>query len=242
MKRGWILIIITLNLLALAALVFMYPHLMVAPGPVVKAHAAIATDCFACHLPLRGASTGLCTGCHSVADIGLRTTLGKPIVKTQLKAAFHQQLHETNCMACHTDHTGPRLVHQSRKKFSHALLQADTRQRCESCHKPPVNAMHQQISGNCAQCHSAAAWTPAKFDHSKLFALDGDHNATCITCHTGNDYSKYTCYGCHEHQPARIRAKHLEEGIRNFENCVACHRSAEGEPEEKGSREGKKRD
>jgi hypothetical protein len=57
--------------------------------------------------------------------------------------------------------------------------------------------------------------------------LDGDHNASCVTCHVRNDYSRYTCYGCHEHTPANIRRKHLEEGIRKFDNCVECHRSAD---------------
>ncbi len=242
MKRGWVLAIIAANLLALTALAFIYPNLMVAPGPVVKAHAAIATDCFACHAPLRGASADLCVSCHAVNDIGLRTSLGQPIFKAKAKVAFHQQLQEKNCMACHTDHTGPRLTRQNRKTFSHALLLPATQQRCESCHKPPTDTMHRQILGNCAQCHSATKWKPAKFDHAKLFLLDGDHNASCVTCHTNNDYSQYTCYGCHEHQPDKIRSKHLKEGIRDFEDCVACHRSADGEPEEKGARKNKKRD
>ncbi|HTM77081.1 MAG TPA: hypothetical protein VL133_05590 [Devosia sp.] len=38
--------------------------------------------------------------------------------------------------------------------------------------------------------------------------------------------SSYTCYGCHEHQVAGITAKHTRKGIRDFTNCVACHRSA----------------
>mgnify|MGYP003381731295 CR=1 FL=1 len=59
--------------------------------------------------------------------------------------------------------------------------------------------------------------------------LDGDHNATCVTCHTTPDFKRYTCYGCHEHTPANIRSEHEEEGIRNFENCVECHRSADDE-------------
>jgi hypothetical protein len=42
-----------------------------------------------------------------------------------------------------------------------------------------------------------------------------------------NDYKKYTCYGCHEHTPANIRREHVEEGIRNFDNCVECHRSGD---------------
>jgi hypothetical protein len=74
-------------------------------------------------------------------------------------------------------------------------------------------------------------WKPATLDHDKLFVLDADHNAPCATCHTGGDYSRYTCYGCHAHRPDPVRARHLEEGIQNFENCVRCHRSARGEPE-----------
>jgi hypothetical protein len=242
MKRSWILVLIAANLLALGALALIFPDLMVSPGPVVKAHAAIATDCFSCHAPFRGASADLCVGCHAVKDIGLRTSLGQPIVLKRDKVAFHQQLQEKSCIACHTDHTSPGLTRQNRKIFSHALLPLATQQRCDSCHKPPADTMHQQISGNCAQCHTSTQWKPAKFDHAKLFLLDGKHNASCVTCHTNNDYSKYTCYGCHAHEPNKIRSKHQEEGIRNFENCVACHRSANGEGEQGGSRKEHGRD
>jgi cytochrome c peroxidase len=38
--------------------------------------------------------------------------------------------------------------------------------------------------------------------------------------------------------PAKIRAEHEEEGIRNFENCVECHRDPGVEPQKSG----KKRD
>jgi len=57
-----------------------------------------------------------------------------------------------------------------------------------------------------------------------------------VTCHTGNDFKRYTCYGCHEHTPANVRAEHEKEGIRDFENCVECHRSADEEPVKRGAR------
>ncbi|WP_155942417.1 hypothetical protein [Rhodomicrobium vannielii] len=61
----------------------------------------------------------------------------------------------------------------------------------------------------------------------------GNHNPACVTCHAKNDYKRYTCYGCHEHRPDDMRAKHLHEGIRDFENCVRCHRSGrEGEDDD----------
>jgi hypothetical protein len=78
-----------------------------------------------------------------------------------------------------------------------------------------------------------------------LFLLDRDHYATCAACLVKNDYKKYTCYGCHEHTPAKIRAEHEEEGIRDFRDCVRCHRSAQEEPRERGregGREGGRRE
>lgn len=42
-----------------------------------------------------------------------------------------------------------------------------------------------------------------------------------------NDYSSYTCYGCHEHSRSKIREEHVEEGIYDYENCVECHRSGD---------------
>lgn len=286
MKRPWLMVVIVANLLALLALVFIYPHLMISPGTLVGAHAELTTDCFACHAPLRGASADRCIACHATADIGLRTTKGVALAQVPAKAAFHQELIEQDCMACHSDHQGPKLTQRSRKPFSHALLRTTTRDRCESCHnapknnvhrdlkascaschstdgwspatfkhellsqpvlaacdachRPPTDSLHRKITGNCSQCHSPQAWKPATFDHDKQFILDGDHDTRCETCHTNSDFSRYTCYGCHEHTPANIRAEHEEEGIREFQNCVKCHRSAEGEPGEGADRGGRK--
>jgi hypothetical protein len=193
-KGRWLWIVIGANLLVLVALAFVYPHLMVSPGPLVPGHRALATDCFACHAPWRGATAERCIACHAVPDIGLRSTKGVPITASQtgrstaMKRSFHQELIEQDCMACHSDHAGPKLTQSSRKPFSHTLLR------------------------------------PAK------------------------DYRQYSCYGCHEHTLANVRAKHLEEGIQNFEDCVECHRSADAEPKSRGggkdprSRDGHKRD
>jgi mono/diheme cytochrome c family protein len=167
-------------------------------------------------------------------DIGLRNSLGKPIVRKTLKVSFHQDLLEQNCMACHSDHAGPKLLQKSRKPFSHALLRSTVREQCQNCHRAPADKLHTQITGNCSQCHTQNAWKPASFDHAKSFALDGDHNAECATCHVNNDYSRYTCYGCHEHTVQNILQEHRDEGIRDLDNCVRCHRSANGEGGEGG--------
>jgi len=239
MTRRWILLVIAANLIALTALVFLYPHFMIAPGPLVAAHANLTTNCFACHAPLRGAVAERCIACHTVADIGLRTTAGVPVARATAVTPFHQGLTSQNCMACHTDHTSPGLTPSSQPSFSHALLNAAIRENCASCHTAPATAVHAGATTNCLQCHSQTRWKPATFDHSKFFVLDGDHNAACTTCHTTNDRKQYTCYGCHEHTEAGIRAKHVREGIPNFKNCVSCHRSArdkgrDGDSHERG--------
>lgn len=239
MMRRWGLWLIVLNLCGLIALVFALPHLMVAPGPLIPAHASITTNCFACHAPFKGASAPRCTACHKVAAIGLRTTTGAAVQRRGDAIAFHQSLTTPNCMACHTDHSAPHLVKAPRQSFAHTLLKPDVRGQCATCHRAPQTPLHAQAASNCAACHTQAGWKPATFDHSKFFALTGPHNASCATCHTGGDTSRYTCFSCHQHQPDRILAKHAEEGIQNIEKCARCHRSASGDGRKGGeSREG----
>jgi hypothetical protein len=73
-----------------------------------------------------------------------------------------------------------------------------------------------------------------------LWRLEGPHATPCATCHINHDTSRFTCFGCHEHQPDAIRAKHVREDIPNFENCAQCHRSTRGEHGER--RSGERRD
>jgi hypothetical protein len=93
-------------------------------------------------------------------------------------------------------------------------------------HTAPTDPLHRQISGDCSQCHTTTQWTPATFDHAKYFVLDSDHNAACATCHVRSDYRNYTCYGCHEHTIENVRREHIKGGIRDFSNCVSCHRTS----------------
>ncbi len=228
--------ILALNLLVLAVLTFAYPHLMVGPGKLIPGHKQLETDCFACHTSFIGVASLKCVSCHKPVDIGRLTTKGKPVLKPLSSTPFHQELVSQDCVACHSDHAGVKRYHL-KGYFDHALLKKETSNQCQTCHKSPGDALHKQITGNCAQCHTQQKWTPATFDHAKYFVLDRDHTATCATCHVSNDYQRYTCYGCHEHTPANIRRKHVEEGIRKFDNCVECHRSA-NEDDIKGGKEG----
>jgi hypothetical protein len=139
---------------------------------------------------------------------------------------FHQKLRSEDCIACHSDHAGVKRFRQQ-GRFDHALLQAGSREACQDCHQSPTDSLHRQITDSCGRCHGQEKWVPATFDHRQYFELDRDHNDRCVTCHVRNDYSRYTCFGCHEHTPDNIRRKHVKEGIRNYDDCVECHRNAD---------------
>jgi len=245
---GILKLILALNLAALAALTFVFPHLMVGPGKLISAHKQLEGDCFACHSAFTGASPEKCISCHLPANIGRLSSAGQPLAKPRTTTPFHQKLINQDCVACHADHAGVRRYQVPGGGFKHSLLLKETRDQCQTCHQPPTDTLHRQVSGNCLQCHTQEKWTPATFDHNKHFVLDGDHNTRCVTCHVRNDYSRYTCYSCHEHTPANIRRKHVEEGIARFDDCVECHRSANehdirgGNEREGRQREGKHED
>lgn len=172
------------------------------------------------------------------AGIGLRTTKGVAIPSAKRSRGFHQALAEPDCMACHSDHPRPSLAKARAVKFDHGQLKPESRAKCQTCHLPPRDNLHAGQISACSTCHLPSAWKPATFDHGRYFALDGDHNAACTTCHVGGNYKRYTCYGCHEHREARIIAEHREEGITRIDNCVRCHRSAHGEGAGEGEGEG----
>jgi hypothetical protein len=207
-------------------LVFAFPHLMVGPGKLIPGHKDLEADCFACHAALTGAASERCVACHKPAEIGRLTSTGQPLAKPLTSTPFHQKLVSEDCVACHSDHAGVKRF-RTYGGFNHALLKKETRDLCHDCHKSPTDSLHRQITGNCGQCHGQEKWLPATFDHNKYFELDRDHNDRCVTCHVRNDYDRYTCYGCHEHSQDNIRRKHVKEGIRDYDNCVECHRNAD---------------
>jgi hypothetical protein len=236
-KRLTLTVFITLA--ALLLLVLFKPHVMIAPGKLIDAHAELATDCFACHTPFLGSSPAKCVSCHEVDEIGIKTTKGLAIDTEKKNVAFHQKLTEADCVACHSDHRGVQAFRPI-GRFSHALLEASVNAQCDGCHKKPGDALHRKLKGNCGQCHVQDRWIPATFDHDEYFRFDKHHTTECETCHVESDYAGYTCYGCHEHSRSKIREEHLEEGIRDYENCVECHRSGDEEEAERAWRRKRK--
>ena len=201
-----------------------HPHAALAPAALMPAHAGLERDCLACHQLGRGAPDARCAKCHEVARIGLFTTQGERIAQPSAKIAFHQRLAETRCLACHVEHPGSRGA-DAHAGFTHDMLSPGDRDDCASCHPAPRDDLHRDMTGPCGTCHTTTHWKPASFDHAKYWPLDGDHTATCVTCHPRNEFARYTCYGCHQHSPARVQREHDEESITNVDACVRCHRS-----------------
>jgi len=365
MKTHLLLLIVGLALAFVLMRTVNTPHLMISPGAPIQAHEEIATDCFACHTPFHGVTADKCIDCHKVEEIGLVTTKGVSIAKEKKNVRFHQQLVESDCVACHSDHKGVQPFRPI-SRFSHKLLDPELQKQCDSCHSKPKDSLHRKLKANCSQCHnqndwkaadfshktlepavlkqcdschdvpddrkhrkfstincatchgyeawepaifkhdklpttelaqclnchskpddkrhsrfekncdschgyndwdevdfkhsklppeelkqcqschesprdslhrstkmacgechSQEEWKPATFKHDKYFRFDRHHRTECETCHQNNDYSQYTCYGCHEHSRSKIRSEHLEEGIRDYEECSECHRSGD---------------
>ncbi len=222
------------------AFVFAYPDVAIKPGELSRGHARLSRDCLRCHTLGSGVPVENCTSCHKLADIGRVTTAGAALPDpAKPRVLFHQSLSNPDCAACHVMHATARAKRMP-VKFQHGFLAADVRSGCAACHRDqrPRDSLHQQVSGQCAACHSTDGWRPATFDHDKYFRFDRNHPSRCDTCHSGANFKEYSCYQCHEHSPQRIAAKHLEEGIRNFEQCARCHRSGNAEESEHEGREG----
>jgi nitrate/TMAO reductase-like tetraheme cytochrome c subunit len=176
-----------------------------------------------------------CISCHT-DHIGLRPDHA-------IKSFNHKLLSTTSLNNCNSCHTAPGdKLHQnvsincsschntnaweSVGAFNHENLSAAIKSNCVSCHQQPNDNFHTVNTTACESCHSTQQWTPSTFNHSDYFELDKHHNVSCGTCHTGNNYKNYTCYGCHEHTENNIRNEHIEEGIYNYTKCADCHKNA----------------
>ena len=152
-----------------------------------------------------------CNGCHV-----------QPGDKIHLQVA-------PRCSSCHTIKGWKVSV-----AFNHDMLQGVDKTNCIACHGVPADGFHTTGMASCLSCHTKLQWKPSSFNHDKYFRFDGNHPSACANCHSGNDFSSYTCYNCHEHGQSKISEEHYEHGISNFANCVSCHRTgnkheAEGE-------------
>lgn len=194
---------------------------------------------------LTGAHTQVpCENCH-INDIFLGTP--QDCFSCHAQDDAHEGQFGQNCQECHTTDGWEGAT------FNHTLAAfpltgAHTQVECVSCHREGVfKGTHQECSAchaeptyhlglfdaNCAGCHTTGAWRPAAFDQPHTFPFNHGETGSsdCRVCHP-DTLTHYTCYTCHEHNPARIESEHREEGISDFGDCARCHptgREEEGE-------------
>lgn len=206
----------------------------------------LRNDCIACHKNQKPKDTlhqfaqGNCVECHLTSKWKpatfdhkkLAASGGKQCVSCHKTDRPNDRLHQnvsSNCAECHlTSKWKPAT-------FDHKKFITSGGKQCINCHKvdQPADDMHRQSQASCGTCHSTTRWKPATFNHNRYFKLDSDHRTSCKTCHTDQgNYKKYTCYNCHEHSQNNIAAKHREEGIFNYQNCMKCHRDGKAEEED----------
>jgi hypothetical protein len=145
-----------------------------------------------------------CQGCHEGTD---RFTGFRHDTTAFRLTGRHVQ---TQCAACHA---GVRAF----------TAFANAPPTCIGCHRDD-DEHRGRFGTDCAACHNTGDWGDVDFDHT--FPLDhgGQGTIACATCHRDMPgFRTYSCYGCHEHAPARIREEHLDEGITDFRNCAECH-------------------
>lgn len=228
MMRTRITLLVTLVVGTLTTLAF--PYHAVTPGALSAGHERLANDCLACHTPLRGPIREKCQSCHQLERIGVLHTDGRPRVPAMPRTSLvHKALGDagTQCYSCHGEHSGASRA-TAGMRFTHAVLPPTLRGDCLTCHagERPNDALHANREATCSACHGAEAWKPATIDHDRYFRFDTHHPSTCATCHhVPSDYKRYTCYGCHEHTPAKMAAEHRNERVTNLDLCASCHRS-----------------
>lgn len=177
-------------------------------------------DCMSCHHEHKVRDAKITSGVFNHSLLSLSNQANCVGCHTAPKTLSHQSLLSNNCANCHI------TTNWKAAAFNHKQLTAAALNNCVSCHKAPSDVFHSQNSiSNCNTCHSFEGWKPSTFNHSDYFTLDGHHNASCITCHTSNNFKLYTCFGCHEHSEQNLMAEHNEHGITNFSNCIECHKS-----------------
>ena len=160
---------------------------------------ATRQDCFSCHQPddpHQGSLGRDCASCHSVEGW---TAVHFDHNRSAFKlTGAHVQ---AACEVCHQDD-----------------LFKGTPQDCLSCHQ--MDEPHEgRFGSDCAECHSTAAWSPAKFDHNlSVFKLTGAHvQVACESCHLNKVYrgTPQDCFSCH-------KAKDPHQG--QFGTlCSQCH-------------------
>ena len=188
------------------------------------------SDCWSCHSSAFNAVSDPnhqtnnfshdCTTCHSTSAWE-PATFDHANTDFPLTGAHKQQ----ECSSCHGNGY------------------SNTPTECVSCHKSDYdnvtdpNHIAAGFPTTCESCHSTSRWDGATFDHdSKYFPIySGEHRGewnTCSDCHVDkNNFARFECINCHEHNQTKMDDKHKEVSgyVYSSVNCYSCHPNGKGD-------------
>jgi len=212
MKKSYSFYLVIAALMATAILLYgiKHPSTLYSPGDVVTKHSRLG--CNDCHAAFRRPPASSCSAsnCHEPGKVGKKAAI----------TDLHKKLEGQDCLSCHTEHKG--ATGKITIAFDHRELLKT--QGCADCHKGPKDELHISAGRNCRSCHTTKAWKPSTYDHIKFFPLEKEHKVACNKCHDTSSYKNYTCMNCHAHATRGIIEEHREEGVRNYGDCLRCHR------------------
>lgn len=194
-------------------------------APGVKGKNPPFAQCRDCHTdPHAGTATLAgavvdCAACHGVAGFKLPTyTVAQHRTARFALDGAHQQV---PCVQCHLKNPAgmtPALL------GSAGIVMHPAFGRCLDCHHDEHGGQvaGRAGGGECATCHTVAAWTPSTFtvaDHAKVkFVLDGRHaEIACAACHGATRSGLPPLLNPGSLGTARVAFKLSEQ------DCVACH-------------------
>jgi hypothetical protein len=183
-----------------------------------------------------------CRSCHSFAAQNESANVQRACIdchglKDAAFVADHRKQFGDACASCHDgtnnlqgfDHARVFALTGKHAQVKCAQCHPNNKWRgvsrdCAGCHPDPQ--VHRgQFGTDCAACHTTTAWKPARLIKHTFPLNHGLRRgeSACAVCHPIN-YAMYTCYGCHEHTPAKIEREHQKERARgDIQNCVKCH-------------------
>ncbi len=208
---------------------YFYPHAMLNPGDLIKAHHDINDKCLSCHKPFSGISNEKCISCHKLSEIGKDTMKIKDTSGTKKKILFHQQLSNQECSSCHTDHKGINYG-MAMSNFKHEFLSESIISKCAGCHEKPIDNIHKSLASSCAGCHNTGGWkSSVAFDHNMISGTDKNN---CASCHQKpgdvfHSLLKENCSKCHGTSkwiPSSFDHSSYFQLDRNYNAaCNTCH-------------------
>jgi predicted CXXCH cytochrome family protein len=219
-----------------------------------RIHAPVAEHaCDQCHAPDAGGhifpllkqGSGLCTQCHSDAQVGGHARFQ------------HRAIIDGGCTACHDPHasTGPALLVGATVAQTCATCHPATpgghrhwpyaAGQCDSCHQPhgsdlpallrttdagpaglltPVTA----IEAHCGLCHEQVSRSMAAAPHSHREA-----ERSCLGCHSAHASNwkglqklepRLGCITCHEDVATTVAgARVSHDAVLKHDQCISCH-------------------